>query len=95
MNGRRQREVVSALERALRGGATGDLGALEQGAVTIRRLNQLPAYSEVPALLATIALTLKTGADVRTAYQAIGRLREVVGDSPVAPLVDGLLRAVN
>lgn|GEM_PF-3348375 len=94
MDGHQQREVVSALERALRAGGALDAAGLRTGASAIRRLNQLPVYDGVPDLLEEIAAGIEAH-DTAGALSVAQQLREVIGDNPVALLVDNVMAALE
>ncbi|MCI2974877.1 MAG: hypothetical protein MP439_02225 [Ferrimicrobium sp.] len=94
MDGHQQREVISALERALRAGGACDPAGLRTGASVVRRLNQLPVYDGVPDLLEQIAVSIEAY-DAPAALCAAQQLRAVLGDSPIAPLVDKIVATLG
>ena len=70
-----------------------DVAGLRTGAGAIRRLNQLPVYDGVPDLLEQIAAGIEAH-DIAAALGVAQQLREVIGDNPVAPLVDKVVAAL-
>lgn len=94
MDGQRQREVVSALERALRAAIAGDLELVRGGAKTIRELNQLASYDQVPEALVGLADRLAVE-DRSEAKAEASRLRQLLESSPFQPLVDELIDSLS
>ncbi|WP_298208107.1 hypothetical protein [Ferrimicrobium sp.] len=94
MDGQRQREVISALDRSLRSAIVGDIAGLRQGAATVRRLNQLPVYEELPDILERLADRLAKS-DPLAANDVASQLAFVLTGGPFEPLVDELIRSLN
>jgi hypothetical protein len=94
MDGQRQREVVSALERALRAAVAGNAELVRGGADSIRELNQLAAYAQVPDALDWVADRLATK-DRKGAVKGAFRLHDLLDGGPFLPLVDELIDALS
>lgn len=94
MDGQRQREVISALDRSLRCAIAGDVAGLGQGAVAIRRLNQLPVYEAVPDLLEELAVCLREP-DRAAAHETASRLYQILKGGPFEPLIATLVRSLS
>ncbi len=94
MDGQRQREVVSALERALRAAVVGNVELVRRGADSIRELNQLALYAELPDTLDLVADRL-TAKDNTGAKVAALKLHDLLGGGPFLPLVDELIASLS
>ncbi|WP_298347532.1 hypothetical protein [Ferrimicrobium sp.] len=94
MDGQQQREVISALERSLRSAIASDVVGLSQGAVAIRRLNQLPVYEAVPDLLEELAVCLREQ-DRTGAHETATRLYQILRGGPFEPLIAALIASLS
>jgi hypothetical protein len=79
--GRQQREVVSAIERAIRAVKRGDVPAIRTAAAAIAQLDAAHVYPDVPAALLALADGQNSAADVT---QPFTRLRAALGPGPLA-----------
>ncbi|KJE75990.1 hypothetical protein [Ferrimicrobium acidiphilum] len=94
MDGQRQREVVSALERALRAAVVGNFELVRRGADSIRELNQLALYAELPDVLDFVADRL-AAKDHIGAQEAALKLHALLDGGPFLPLVDELIASLS
>jgi len=80
--GQRQREVITAIERALGAIEAGDAAGVESAASKIQELNELAAYDAVPQLLLELAGALRRseGAGV---VATLGELEVALGPGPL------------
>ena len=83
--GKQQREVVSAIERAIKAVKRGDAQAIRTAAATIAQLDAAHVYPDVPAALQALADVQNQAADVT---QLFTRLREALGPGPLAAELD-------
>lgn len=84
--GQRQREAVTAIERALTAIERGEVVGIERAAARFEQLNVLEAYEEVPRLLRAVATALaqRDPSGVRAELDALER---VLGPGPIAARV--------
>lgn len=85
MDGRKQRTVVSAIERAAVALGAGDATSLRREAHQIRTLNQLVELDALPALLEELADAVAAG-DQAGRERVIAAIGEVLGPSPLAAM---------
>jgi hypothetical protein len=83
MDGLRQRQVVSALERALDAMERGDVASVAREAATISRLNQREDLRELPTVLVALAEALAAG-DEEEGRRQLRLLGELLGPSPLS-----------
>ena len=84
-SGKQQREVVSAIERAIKAVERRDADAVRSAAATIAQLDTAGLYPDVPAALQALADVHNSAAEVA---QLFTRLREALGPGPLAAELD-------
>lgn len=94
MDGQRQREVVSALERALRAAVIGNAELVRHGADSIRELNQLALYEELPDILDLVADRL-TAKDLIGAKAGALKMYDLLDGGPFLPLLNELIASLS